>query len=99
MTRKTLWDRYAIVAEVQRRGATLKRLSQEAGEPDCTAAQALRQGYPKGEKIISDFLGIPVAELWPDRYPEHSIRRKTNAANTTKASQKSRPSAGVGEAA
>nr|DAS48596.1 MAG TPA: winged helix-turn-helix DNA-binding protein [Caudoviricetes sp.] len=26
--------------------------------------------YPKGERIISDFLGIPPQEIWPSRYPK-----------------------------
>lgn len=86
------WDRFAIRAEVERRGQTLKRLSQLAGEPDCTASQALRQGYPKGEKIIADFLGVPVEVLWPDRYPEASSKAKTNATNAVAKQQKSRAS-------
>ncbi|EJS89851.1 Ner, partial [Pasteurella multocida subsp. multocida str. Anand1_buffalo] len=24
--------------------------------------------YPKGEKIIADFIGVPVQEIWPERY-------------------------------
>ena len=93
------WDRHAILAEVRRRGSTLAELSRAAGEPRDTASVALRQGYPKGEKIIADFLGVPVEELWPERYPNHSQTVKTNAPNGARPSQKRKASTDMRDAA
>lgn len=95
----TKWDRHAILAEVRRRGSTLTEISRQAGEPRDTASVALRQGYPKGERIISEFLGVPVEELWPERYPNRSQTGKTNAANAAKPSQKRKSRADMRDAA
>lgn len=96
---KIEWDRHSILAAVRRKGGTLARLSREAGEPEVTCSTALRQGYPKGERIISDFLGVPVEDLWPERYPSTLNTRKSSAANAPEQSQKRRASADIGVAA
>lgn len=96
---ETAWDRHSILAEVRRRRKSLAQLSREAGEPEGTASVALRQGYPKGEKIIADFLDLPVEELWPERYPLASNSSKTNVANGRKESQKRKSSTDMRRAA
>ncbi|WP_420884156.1 helix-turn-helix domain-containing protein [Neisseria mucosa] len=45
-------------------------LSIESGLSANTLKSALQFKYPKGERIISDFLGVPPQEIWPSRYPE-----------------------------
>lgn len=75
MADDTRWDRHAIAAEIKRRGSTLRRVSQEAGLSDSTCRSALRRPLPSGEKAISDFLGIPVHVLWPDRHAASASRQ------------------------
>ena len=57
-----------IIAAIRKRGKTLTQLSVEAGLHPRTLGNALERKYPKGEKIIADFIGVPVQEIWPERY-------------------------------
>lgn len=57
-----------IIAAIRKRGKTLTQLSIEAGLHPRTLSNALDRKYPKGEKIISDFINVPVQEIWPERY-------------------------------
>ena len=66
------WDRHAIKAEIHRRGMTLTRLAQQAGVESSACRAALIRPNIRGERIISDFLGIPRHILWPDRYRQDS---------------------------
>ena len=78
-SRKQDWHRAEIVAAVRKRGKTITALSIESGLSANTLKSALHANtlksalqfkYPKGERIISDFLGVPPQEIWPSRYPE-----------------------------
>ena len=69
------WHPADIKALIQKRGATLTRLAVEAGaEPGACRTAVVRRNGP-GEAIISQFLGIPAHELWPDRYHANGVRR------------------------
>ncbi|WP_443090372.1 helix-turn-helix domain-containing protein [Basfia succiniciproducens] len=57
-----------IIAAIRKKGKNLTQLSVEAGLHPRTLGNALERKYPKGEKIIADFIGIPVLEIWPERY-------------------------------
>ena len=57
-----------IVAAIKEKGGTLTQLSIDAGLHPRTLGNALDRKYPKGEKIIADFIGIPPQEIWPERY-------------------------------
>ena len=57
-----------IIAEIREKGSTLAQLSIDAGLHPRTLGNALERKYPKGEKIIADFIGIPPQEIWPERY-------------------------------
>lgn len=57
-----------IVAAIKAKGSTLSQLSINAGLHPRTLNNALDRKYPKGEKIIADFIGMPVNEIWPERY-------------------------------
>lgn len=63
------WDKHAIKAEVHRRGATLKGIAVAAGLEESATRVALLRRLPSGERALSDFLGVPVPELFPERYP------------------------------
>ncbi|MEI2387494.1 helix-turn-helix domain-containing protein [Breoghania sp. JC706] len=93
------WDKYAIAAEIRRRGSNLSRLAREAGEPDCTCRQALLRCYRKGEWIIANFLDIHPSKLWPERYAKAPTGRDTNAIREKRQSQKTPSTADMRDAA
>ncbi|OBX07820.1 transcriptional regulator [Gallibacterium salpingitidis] len=57
-----------IIALIKERGKTLSQLSVEAGLHPRTLGNALERKYPKGEKIIADFVGRKPEDIWPSRY-------------------------------
>ena len=57
-----------IIAAIREKGSTLAQLSIDAGLHPRTLGNALERKYPKGEKIIADFIGIPPQEIWPESY-------------------------------
>ncbi|MCB1470844.1 MAG: helix-turn-helix domain-containing protein [Rhizobiaceae bacterium] len=79
------WDRHAIKAEIQRRGMTLKGLALHAGLEESSIRVALRRSFPKAERAISRFLGVPLKVLWPQRYgaSSKSERRSTQPSQRT----------------
>lgn len=62
------WDKYAIRAEVHRRGSTLTKIAMTAGlEASACRVALVRRNYA-GEKALATFLAIHPSRLWPDRY-------------------------------
>lgn len=62
------WHRADILAAIKKRGRTLAQLSWDSGLHERTLYNTLDRHWPKGEKIISDFIGVPVSTIWPERY-------------------------------
>ncbi|WPA91295.1 helix-turn-helix domain-containing protein [Providencia zhijiangensis] len=48
--------------------STLTSLLRENLFYDRTLYNVLDRSWPKGEKIIADFVGVPVYIIWPERY-------------------------------
>ena len=65
-------DRHAIIAEIHRRGSSLRKLALAAGLEPSACRVALHRRHRAGERVIADELGISPATLWPDRYPSSS---------------------------
>ncbi len=64
-----MWDRHAIMAEVRRRGETLRSISLRAGLTHTACACTLSgRRWPRAERALAEFLGVPVERLFPDRY-------------------------------
>ncbi|EPJ3900940.1 helix-turn-helix domain-containing protein [Proteus mirabilis] len=86
ISRKSDWHPADIIAALRKRGTTLAAISRQAGLSSSTLANALSRPWPKGEKIIADFLSVAPSEIWPSRYfhpetgelLERKIRDKTN---------------------
>lgn len=87
MATKKNWDRHEIRAEIHRRGSSLTALAIAEGLTPSACRVALCRPLPSGEKAISDFLGVPVFVLWPDRYPIASKRKNLSAKKLAAASQ------------
>ncbi|WP_272682341.1 helix-turn-helix domain-containing protein [Providencia sp. PROV120] len=62
------WHRAEIIAEVKKKGSSLASLSRVNGLHKRTLYNVLDRSWPKGEKIIADFLGLKVSDIWPERY-------------------------------
>jgi Ner family transcriptional regulator len=68
------WDQHSILAELRRRGMTLTRLAEIHELNPGNFRRVWSATNRKAEAAIADFLGIPVAELFPDRYPIRTSR-------------------------
>ncbi|UCQ36766.1 helix-turn-helix domain-containing protein [Edwardsiella piscicida] len=67
------WHRADILAAIKKRGGTLAQLSRDNGLHERTLYNVLERHWPKGEKIVSDFIGVPVSTIWPERYKQLNI--------------------------
>lgn len=61
------WHNADIVAELHKRGWSLRQLSIANGLAPSTLRSALDRPYPKGEKIIATALGLRVEDIWAER--------------------------------
>jgi Ner family transcriptional regulator len=52
----------------------MRQLSIANGLRPATLGDALYRGWPKGERIIADFLGVNVEKIWPSRYARRARR-------------------------
>jgi Ner family transcriptional regulator len=57
------------MAEIRRRGGSLRQIAREAGLEKSACSAALIRPLPSAEVAISEYLRLPLTELWPDRYP------------------------------
>lgn len=84
------WDRHGILAAIKRRYGTLTRMAERFDADVRHVTVALRRPYPKAEKVISQALGVPAQELWPDRFDKagRRLRRQRMAAAPQSQSEK-----------
>ena len=66
------WDSHSIKAELHRRGMTLTRLAEIKGLNPNSFRAVWTRTHRKAEAAIAEFLDVPVARLFPDRYPIRS---------------------------
>lgn len=77
------WHPAYIKAEIHIRGLTMKQLAEKAGLNEAAVREALCRPSKSGEVVISQCLGVPLHELWPERWTEDG-RRITPRKNTQK---------------
>lgn len=63
-----VWDRYAIRAEVHRRGLTLTGIARAAGLTESACRRALFGLDRRGADAIAGALGIPFDTLFPNGF-------------------------------
>ncbi|MBS9424838.1 helix-turn-helix domain-containing protein [Photorhabdus caribbeanensis] len=68
------WHPADIIAGLKKKGITLAALSRSAGLASSTLANALTRHWPKGERIISNALGVPPEIIWPSRYKNNGTK-------------------------
>lgn len=64
------WHRADILAAIKKRGGTLAQLSRDNGLHERTLYNALERHWPKGERIIADYIGEEALHIWPERYKQ-----------------------------
>lgn len=52
------------------------RLSRLNGYASGSLKMALRRPWPRAEKVIADFIGIPPQQIWPSRYDVDGVHKK-----------------------
>lgn len=62
------WDPVDVIAAIWKRKSSLIRLSRLNGYKGDGLKLALRQPWPKAERIIAEFLGVLPQTIWPSRY-------------------------------
>jgi Ner family transcriptional regulator len=62
------WHPEDVKAAIRKRGVGLYELSRRHGYVGAAIGIALRRPWPRLERIIADFIGVPPQEIWPDRY-------------------------------
>lgn len=82
------WHREDIKAEIRKRGTTLRALSLNAGLSICAGTVALKKPFPSAQRVVSEFLNIPLHTLWPQWYDESGQR--IDARSNRKTSRKKR---------
>lgn len=62
------WHPADIVAAVKKLNSSVHRLSRQNGYSNGSLSLALRRPWPKGERIIAEFIGVTPQDIWPSRY-------------------------------
>ena len=84
------WDRHSIKAEIYRRGENLTSLAERHGYSP-NAVRHVLSGYrwPAVEKIIADFIEVPVEHLFP-LPPSSFLRRDSGTTHPRRARRSTR---------
>jgi Ner family transcriptional regulator len=53
---------------------TLSKLALDNGLSESACRASLLRPQLSADKVISEFLGVPLCELWPDRYDEDAAQ-------------------------
>ena len=69
-TERKDWHAEDIKAAVRKRGLTMSQLSRNAGLASDSLRKTLCIHWPKGERIIGNFIDVEPAKIWPSRYGE-----------------------------
>ncbi|WP_254474504.1 helix-turn-helix transcriptional regulator [Bartonella sp. B1098] len=84
MTITQTWDRHSILAELRRRNMTLAELAKAYQIPSSSVKNIWTRSNEKAERAIADFIGLPVEQVFADRYPKSRSRifKAAKHANT-----------------
>ena len=74
VTKSQDWHPEDIKAAIRKRGMTTSQLSRSNGLAESTLRNVFRHHWPKGEKIIAEFLGLTPRDIWPSRYEAVSVK-------------------------
>lgn len=77
-----------IKYQLEIRGLSLKKISEDAGYSSGVAKKALNDSitFPTAEKLIADALDTTPEALWPNRFDENGKRKRKRKKQGRKAS-------------
>jgi Ner family transcriptional regulator len=64
------WHPADIKAALEKKGWSLRRLSQHHGYSPAMLSRALARPYPNAERLIASALGVAPEIIWPSRYTD-----------------------------
>jgi len=65
------WHRQDVLAAIRKRGISAAELARRNGYSNpATFYNVFKVPYPKVQKIIAEYLGVPANEIWPSRYAD-----------------------------
>ncbi len=78
---KQAWTKARIKCALEEKGMTMTGLDELKGINPAHFRHVWNRTVRPAEKAIAEYLGVPVAEMFPDRYPirKSSILSKENA--------------------
>jgi Ner family transcriptional regulator len=88
------WHRADVVAALHKRGTSLSQLGRDNGLHDSSLRAALSYPRKPSNKIIADFLGKSLHELWPAWFDSQGqltigeVNRRQRQASSQKRGQK-----------
>lgn len=71
---KQVWSKARIKCALEERGMTISGLAELHGDDPRNYRAVWSRTVRSAERAIAEFLGVPVAELFPDRYPIRKSR-------------------------
>ena len=94
-----VWTKAQIKCALEERGMTMTGLAELNGIDPRTMRHVWSRPVRAAEKAISEFLGVPAKELFPDRYPIKRSRILSAENAALIAREKARRAADKGAAA
>lgn len=70
------WHREDVKAAVRKRGTTIAALAGLHGLKPQALLRTLVVPREAGERIISEFIGVPPQRIWPSRYHKDGRRKR-----------------------
>lgn len=58
------WIKY----QLEINGSSFSAIAREAGRSPVTVRKSLDIKFPKWDRIIADKIGLPISDIWPERY-------------------------------
>ncbi|PZR89677.1 MAG: transcriptional regulator [Stutzerimonas stutzeri] len=74
MGKVNIWTSNRILSEIRDRGMTLEKLALRNDRNPNSFRHIWKRPNSINERIVADFIGVPVEELWPERYPKSTAR-------------------------
>jgi len=88
MGETSIWSPERIRTAIRDKGISQAALARENGLSEAAVRNAILNPGPAAEKVISEFLGVPLQELWPSRYyPDgrpRTLRRRPRDPNANR---------------
>ena len=78
---KSDWHKEQIKAAIRMTGITMEQLSISRGLPKNAVGIAFLKPYTKAERVVAEYLNVPLHELWPDRWTADGRRIRPRYAH------------------